>query len=341
MKKTTVTEFGFFDKEKVKLIELENDSIKVQVLNLGCTIHSIVLKEINHDIVVSPKKLEGYLEQFSGIHYYFGNTIGRYAGRISEGGFTLNDIDYQLKGHNGVHLHGGENGFHKKIWIIKDLISEPFPKLIMSCGSAHMEEGYPGSITVTAVVSIKNNVLEINYEGISDDDSVLNLTNHTYFNLGYDSIKKDYLKILSNKILECNDELIPTGKVMAIKDSLYDFQETSSLNKVQRIGGLDNTYCFENSDIENPKVTYYSPSSGATMKVSSNQKCVVVFAPKNLSFTGKAKNENHETLQYPAICFEMQNYPDAPNNPDFPSAFLKKGEPYHNRILYKFTVEGN
>lgn len=338
MYKTDEKIIGAFDQKDVKLISLENSFLRVEILNFGCTIHSITIKELDHDIVVGPKNLEGYLQQYNGIPYYFGATVGRYAGRISNGGFVLNEKKYPVKGKDGIHLHGGKNGLHQKNWKVEEVSTTPCPKVVLSCKSMDMEEGYPGNITVFATIELTNdNILEVEYNAVSDKDSILNLTNHTYFNLGIDSIQNHSLKISSDTILDCTTKLIPNGKKINIEKTTYDYGRLKPMHELSKTNGLDTTFCFKDSSLINTKVIYYAPSSGIEMKVSSNQKCAVVFAPKNLSFVKESKNRIHETLPYPSICFEMQNYPDAPNNPSFPSSVIKKGERYISRSIYEFN----
>ena len=338
--KTTIASFGFTSENEVKNIILENDFLRVEILNFGCTIHAILLKELNHDVVVGPKTLEGYIKQFEDNAYYFGATIGRHAGRISNGGFSLDDKRYDLNHANKVHLHGGKNGLHQKIWSIEKVETVPYPKVILSYESKDMEEGYPGNLKVTATISLTtNNAIELVYEAVGDKDTILNLTNHTYFNLGSDSITNHNLNLASDTILDCDENLIPSGKKLNIHQTAYDFTKASSLQKIEKNNGLDNVFCFEKNANNACKVIYFAPSTGLEMRISSNQNCAVVFAPEKLVFNKESKNEIYTSLPYPAICFEMQNYPDAPNHANFPSSTLKKGERYLNSIVYKFNIK--
>lgn len=340
MNVAVIKTFGFYKGKEVSSIILETSLLKVEILNFGCILHSIILKEaLNHDAIVSPKTLDGYINQFNGVPYYFGATIGRYAGRISNGSFTLHGKKYNLNSTGETHLHGGENGLYNRMWKIEGIQSKPFPMVTLSCDSPDMDQGYPGHVKVLASFSLEqNNALDVSYTAVSSKDTVLNLTNHAYFNLGMDSIENHFLQISSKKILACDANLIPSGKKITIENTPYDFTKLSPMHQLNKINGLDTTFCYENTSYEKPKVIYFAPSTRIEMKVSSNQNCAVIFAPKQINFEEQSKDKRGSNLHFPAICFEMQNYPDAPNRTSFPSSLLKKGESYKNKMVFEFGL---
>ncbi len=337
----SISVFGAIQEQTVHVIKLTNShGTEIQVLTYGATWHAFTFsdnKNRMHDVIVSPKSMEGYLAQFDVIPYYFGATIGRYAGRIAKGQFQLNDQSYQLYEEDGVHLHGGPKGIHSKIWQITSIHEGRNPSVSLSCQCRHLEDGYPGNLKVNATYRLtENNEVKITYEAVSDWDTVLNLTNHAYFNLGEDSVLDHQLQIHSDTILEVDDKLLPSGKLLPISKSPFDFQELRELSPIKAIDGLD--HCFAIApDTRHDQIRLKSPKSGLCLEVATNQPAVVVYAPQQLRFAKTPKNEKWPRLEFPSICLETQHFPDAPNHAHFPSAVLKSGVRYNNTTHYKFS----
>lgn len=333
-----------------KLISLGNQSIKevtlennqgssVKVLALGATLDSfiVLLKNgVSKELVVSPSTKSYYYQQFEHVPYYFGATIGRYAGRLSKSVIEIGEKTYLLDKEKTIQLHGGKHGLSKKIWEIKQTESEEVASVTLFCQSPHLEGGYPGNLQVEAKYTLRDdNSLEIIYTAISDRDTILNLTNHVYFNIGNGSVLHQSLQINSKRRLETDDNLIPTGKRIPLAETPYDFRSEKPIQGIAQIDGLDTTYCFDQVDMKTPKITYAAKDTELQMKVFSNQQSAVVFAPPKLMFKEGIHFQNFTENHYPSICFEMQNYPDAPNHPLFPNTLLRKGELYENRMVYK------
>nr|WP_299342543.1 aldose epimerase family protein [Allomuricauda sp.] len=326
----------------IEEITLSNESgCSIKLLALGATLDSFMIPLKNgtlKELVVSPENKEYYLEQFHHVPYYFGATVGRYAGRLGKPSIEINGTTYLLEEDEDIHLHGGKQGLSKKVWDVKQLKPDSNPSATFSYGSAHLEGGYPGHLKVEAKYTLhQDNSLEILYTAVSDQDTILNLTNHVYFNLGYSSVLNQLLKIDGDHILETNNNLVPTGKRIPVTDSAYDFRNERRINRILNIDGLDTTYCFGQYDMESPKVIYGAEDTRLKMEVFTNQKSAVVFAPPKLIYKKGTTFQNFSKNDFPSICFEMQNYPDSPNHPSFPSALLRKGEVYENRVIYKVT----
>ncbi|MEM9075451.1 MAG: aldose epimerase family protein [Bacteroidota bacterium] len=331
--------FGHIGDNEVHLVTLKNQhGTTFQCITYGAIWHSYIIKDKYNkevDVVVGPKSLKGYVDQFSKNPYFFGACVGRYAGRISNGNFTIDGTTYNLPHQHGVHLHGGNQGLGKKIWKVEQLSEGENPAVTLSCSSIHLEEGYPGNLQVSVTYTLKeNNELLVSFKANCDQDTVLNLTNHAYLNLSGSNILNDELCIKAEKTLEADEKLLPTGKLLPVTDSAYDFQKKSPIRKIEAIGGLDDTFVFKSACTEN-QVEYSSHKTGIHLKITTNQPAVVVFAPKNLRFEGTPK-QKWMTEGYPAICFETQNYPDAPNHKSFPSSVLPKGEIYKSWTSYTF-----
>lgn len=304
-----------------KQYNLSTDFLKLSVLDYGTIINNLILNDKYGNpvnvIINMPEPLD-YLNN----PVYLGATVGRYAGRIKNGTFYLNNQQISLDAEKGVHLHGGVNGWSMKYWTVEaynNQVDAPFIKLRYNC--KHTDKGYPGNITVYTTYTLLDNSLDIKYEATSDRDTILNITNHSYFNLSGkgNSIDKQSLKINADSYLEVNEKLIPTGKILSLKDTEMDF----SIQRKIEATRVDDTYILT-KDSEND-IVIKAPDTGIAMKVSTNQPAAVVFTPED----------------FPAICFETQNYPDAPNHKNFPSALLKANELYLNHSVFSFAVEPN
>ena len=269
----------------------------------GNTINVVVGKEFPSDYPFDTKAL--------------GASVGRYAGRISNGGFVLDRETYPLYEQKGIHLHGGKKGFHKRDWKIEEVHQgrEPFVKL--SYLSKHLEEGYPGNLKTTVTYKLVNNSLHIRYEASTDRTTVVNLTNHSYFRIDEKSKVDGYgLQLNSSKMVETLADKLPTGKVVSVSETPFDFLQEKEIGSVR----LDTPFVLNSNSQFAAKVA--SKNSGISLTVQTNQPALVVYTPP----------------EFPAICFETQNYPDAPNHKHFPSSVLRPGELYENISEFTFDL---
>ena len=298
-------------------VTIKNDSISLTVLDYGAIIQKLQVRDNRGkwtNIVVGYDEPIKYLEDGKSK----GVCVGRYAGRISQGGFVLEGKKYPLYAKDGVHLHGGKVGFGKKYWKIQKVHDgkEPFVKLTYL--SEDKEEGYPGNLQVSVIYKLSGNVLHIDHKATTDKTTVVNLTNHSYFKLDdADKIDGYDLQLNCPHVLETQDNLLPTGKLLSVKNTKYDFQKKRKIGETR----LDDPFVIgKNSNV----VGYvHSDRTGISMQVITNQPAVVVYTPPGFA----------------AICFETQNYPDAPNQPNFPSSVLKPGETYSNESEFIFGIE--
>lgn len=284
------------------------------VLDYGAIIQKLMLK--NEDgsytnVVVG----YDYPSQYLNDTYSLGACIGRYAGRISKG-FSLDRETYPLYNENGVHLHGGKEGFGKKYWKFEEVNHGENPYVRLSYESPHLEEGYPGNLKTTVTYVLKGKALRIIHEAVTDRTTVVNLTNHSYFRLdAEDSIKNYRLKLNCPRYLETKANLLPTGRVLATKGSPFDFTTVKPINGVR----LDTPFVIDPASTVAAEC--HSPNSGISIQVATNQPSMVVYTPKD----------------FPAICFETQNVPDAPNHEHFPSSVLRPREKYRNISEFRFS----
>ena len=300
----------------MKQVTLSNEHITLIALNYGAIIQKVLIKGKEGkytNVVVGYNHPSRYRLDENCL----GACIGRYAGRISNGGFELDREKFFLYQEEGVHLHGGKEGFHQKYWNIEEVVQGDRPYVKFSYTSKHLEEGYPGNLLVNVTYTLVGNALQIVHEAVTDRSTVINLTNHSYFKLDNSPYIDDYeLELNCPYYLETDDHLLPTGNLVPVRKGDHDFLLPKEIG-IRRF----NTPFVK--DMGSEKVAELSSrKSGINMKVYTNQPAVVVYTP----------------LDFPGICFETQNYPDAPNHEDFPNAVLRPGDRYNNITIFKFDL---
>lgn len=306
--------------------------MEASVITYGAAITSLRIpaKGGKVDVVLGFDSLQAYIDSYSlPSAPYFGAIIGRYSGRIKKGKFAIDAQKYQASPNHGEHtLHGGFEGFGQKVWRVENVSANA---ITLSHTSADGEEGFPGELTVHVSYALtEDNKLVVQYWATSTKDTVLNFTQHSYFNLEGHSqtIEKQELFINSNKILETKPDGIPTGLILKVDNCPYDF--TSAKDCPMKI---DTTFVIEDNII--PVASLTSEKTGLKMTVCTNQPSVHVYVGGNCFGQVEGKDgASYHPLS--GICFEAQHYPDAPNHPHFPSALLRKGEEYHQKTSFKF-----
>ena len=324
---------------QLRLLSLKNSrNTELKILNFGATIFSLEFqqegKKVN--IVVGPEKPEDYLRDiYHKRGKYFGSSVGRFAGRIGGGGFEINGKYYPIYNEDGVQLHGGQYGFTYKFWKVEELSQGKDPSALLSYLSKDGEEGYPGNLQVWVRYTLtEDDRLKIDYSAETDKETIVNLTNHTYFNLqGGGDVNAHNLKITADKVLETDERLIPSGNFLAVEGTDKDFRERKA------VGGtsLDTVFALSTTGESREKIVLYSPKSGISLKVFTRQPAVVVYVPEDLPQEWQYSTAVAKHRQ--AICLETQNFPDAPNHPGFPSAKLKPGEKYENNTIWTFHLD--
>jgi aldose 1-epimerase len=321
----------------VNSYELNNESgMQLTVINFGATITSLKIPLKNGDIVdvvLGFDNLEAYVKSFDlESAPYFGATVGRFAGRINNGNFCLNGKTISLNKNNNNHsLHGGNSGFSQKIWNVKEVTNGKNPSITLSYFSPAGEENYPGDLTVDLTCTLsEQNELIVEYKATTTEDTIINLTHHSYFNLdGHNtSILEQELTIDSCEILEADHQNIPSGNLLNLENNVFDFSQAKKCPQK-----IDTTFVLNKSEVENASL--FSPKNNLKMSVHTNQPAVHIYVGGNCFNTLKGK-ENADYHPLSGICFETQNFPDAPNHAHFPTAVLKKGDEYFHKTSYKF-----
>jgi aldose 1-epimerase len=325
------------DGKVVNSYELTNKrGAKLKVINYGATVTSlkIPLKSGEMvDVVLGFDTLENYINSFDlESAPYLGATVGRYAGRINNATFNLNgEIIHLDKNNNGHSLHGGKDNFSKKVWEVKNVNEGCSPSITFSYLSPANEGNYPGDLSVELTYTLsENNELIIEYNAQTTEDTVLNLTHHSYFNLdGHDSsVSEQELIVNSHKMLETTTENIPTGRVLNLENNAFDFNQPKPCPSK-----IDNTFVIEKEN--ELAASLFNKKNNLRMSVYTNQPGVHIYVGGNFFNAIKGK-ENADYHSLSGICFETQNFPDAPNHDNFPSSVLRKGEMYFHKTIYKF-----
>ncbi len=318
-----------------------------KVVTYGATLTELYVPDRHGkmgDVVLGFDDLQGYLGQ----HPYFGGTIGRYGNRIAKGKFTLDGKEYQLFLNNGPNsLHGGQIGFNRRVWKAEELKDKDAASVRFSYLSKDGEENYPGNLHVSVTYTLTNtNELKLQYAAETDKDTVLNLTNHSYFNLsGTDTgtILKYILYINADKYTPVDSTLIPTGKIESVVGTPLDFLKPTAIGarigELKEIGGYDHNYVL-NGKAGTLRVAakVIDPESGREIEVLTTQPGVQFYSAIGLNGSIKGKG-GVAYEKYGAICLETQHFPDSPNHPNFPSTELKPGEHFHSETIYKFTAK--
>ena len=317
--------------DNLKLIKLVNSrNTELLILNFGATIFSLKVNGIN--IIVGPEKPETYLTDIYHTRgKFFGASVGRYAGRISKGGFDIEGVKYPIFEREGVHLHGGEYGFSYKFWEVREMSETEDPFVILEYVSPHLEEGYPGELRVQVKYTLTEaDEVKIEYTAHTDRKTIVNLTNHAYINLnGGGDIDDHKLQINAEKYLETNAQNVPTGNFLNTVGTEFDFRKPAAIGEVP----LDTVF-----SLKEPKnqVVLTGDRSGISLEVTTNQPAVVVYVPEELP-----PDWNYSTeigSERAAICLETQKFPDSPHQPNFPSVILEPGEVYSNSTFWKFKT---
>ena len=311
--------------------------MEAEIISYGATLKSlkVPVNEKLVDVVLGFDSLDSYIKSYDlPSAPYFGTTVGRYAGRINKGVFNLNDKTFQLNQNNGENaLHGGAIGFGKKIWDVTNIIIDENPSITLQLTSEDLDENFPGKMTVNLTYTLtENNELKLNYKATTTEDTIINLTHHSYFNLdGHDATVLNQLMFIdSDVILETTEANIPTGNFINLSNNDFDFRTFKNCPST-----IDNSFVINSKKAVAAKL--YSQKNNLEMSVFTDQPSVHIYVGGNCF--GEIKGKEHvDYLPSSGICFETQNFPDAPNHKHFPNSVLKKGEEYSQKTIYKFQL---
>ena len=335
----------------VEIYTLKDEKIEVRVMTYGGEVLSVKVPDRTgkaEDVVLGFDDPGGYYENSNSKGAaFFGPIVGRYANRIAHAKFTLDGKEYTLTKNNGDNtLHGGPNGFHNHVWEGKIIADGVELKYLSRDG----EEGYPGNLSVTVSYTVSGGELKIDYSATADRDTVLNLTNHSYFNLsgqGKGTILAEELKLNASRFTPVDSGLIPTGELKPVVGTPFDFLKPHVVGerinaKDEQLllghGGYDHNFVIDGGGKTLAEAAeVYDPASGRVLQVLTTEPAVQFYTANFLDGSIKGKGG----VAYPrnaALCLETQHYPDSPNQPAFPTTVLKPGGKFHSTTIYRFSV---
>jgi len=327
---------------------INKNGIKCKIINLGGIVTELHVPDQDGkfaDVVLGFDNAKGYVDG----HPYFGAIIGRVANRIAAGKFKLDGKDYTIPTNNGKHtLHGGDVGFDKMVWRAHPSVGANGVSLLLNYTSKNGEQGYPGNLNCAVTYTLTNdNELRVDYVATTDATTVVNLTNHSYFNLaGHNSgtILNHELKLAATQYTPTDETLITTGKIEPVKGTPFDFTTATKLGaRIKELKGdpvgYDLNFVHGEKRLDTPKwvATMTEPKSGRTLSISTTEPGIQLYTGNFLDGTVKGKG-GAVYKQYDAFCLEAQFFPDSPNKAEFPSMTLKPGQEYRQTTIHKFGV---
>ena len=327
------------------------DGFEAVIITFGAAIHALKVPDRagrSEDILLGNDDLAGYLAQ----RRYFGATVGRYANRIAAARFTLDGKSHQLDVNNGVNmLHGGNDGFDRKVWTIAAIAAEPHPAVVLGYSSPHGEGGFPGELTARAIYRLTGPTeLSLTYEATTDRPTMVSLTNHAFFNLngalsGTD-VLDHRLTIAADHFLAVDASAIPLATPpRAVDDTPFDFRAPAPIGarirvndeQLQRGRGYDHNYCLPPGSEVRLAARLEAPRTGRAMDLLTDQPGLQFYSGNFLDGTYAGKGDRLYR-QSDAVCLEPHAWPDTPNRPDFPSARLDPGQLYRRTMIYRFGI---
>ncbi|WP_306186885.1 MULTISPECIES: aldose epimerase family protein [unclassified Streptomyces] len=339
------------DGTKVYRWSLANGGTRLKVLSYGGIVQSLEIPDRHGryaNVSLGYDNLEAYVKGTT----FFGATIGRYGNRIAKGRFTLDGKAYQLSVNDGENsLHGGAQGFNTKVWDIEPFTSGSDVGLRMYYTSADGEMGYPGTLRTKVTFTLdRHGDWRIDYEATTDKPTVVNLTNHTYYNLageGSGSIYDHELWLAAGRYTPTDSGLIPTGELARVAGTPFDFTRGKPIGRDIRVGhpqlvtakGYDHNFVLDKGVTAHPEhvVTLRDPGSGRTLKISTDQPGVQFYSGNFLDGTLTGPS-GHTYRQSDGLCLETQHFPDSPNQPSFPSTVLRPGQTYRSTTVHSFCA---
>lgn len=337
--------------KQVDLYTLSNSQgMKVQITNYGGKIVSIIVPDkdgIMGDVCQGYESAEGYINGSASM----GATMGRFANRIANAQFTLNDSTYRLPKNNGEHtIHGGAKGFRFKVWDAK-LLDEQ--NLELSYAAADGEEGFPGRFTLKVLYTVtSDNELKLTYHATTDKPTVFNVTNHAFFNLageGHGSVLDHQLMVNADSYTPVDETAIPTGEIATVENTPLDFRQMRRIGdrinddfiQLKHVGGYDHNFALNKDANELAHAALlFDPGSGRAMEVKTTEPGIQVYTANSLSGKdGDIGKGGHAYGSQSSVCLETQHFPDSPNHPNFPTTVLNPGENYVSTTIYKFFIK--
>ena len=335
------------DGTKIDLVTLTNaHGLEVKIMTYGATLISVKTPDREGRLSNITLYLDTFDDYLRG-HPLFGSVVGRYANRIAGAKFAIDGVAYPLTPNAGkVHIHGGGNGFQKKVWQAALLPQADAAAVEFTLTSPDGDEGYPGTLHVKLVYSLNNdNELKLEYTATTDKATVVNLTNHAYWNLagaGSGDILGHILTLHADAYLPADEQKVPTGEIRSVKGTVMDFTEPHLIGaRIKDVEGENYDHCYAVNQRPGaallPAAHVVDPTSGRVLDVWTTKPGVQFFTARFL--TNKWKGGGRPYGPYHGFCLETQHFPDSPNRSNFPSPIIRPNETYHHVTVYKFSVQ--
>jgi aldose 1-epimerase len=347
--KVTTQAFGKMpDGTSVEIYSLSDSAYEARIATYGGIIVSLKVPDRSGksaDVVLGFDDLNGYVDNFNGSSpAFFGAIIGRYANRIAHGSFSLDGTKYSLPLNDGQNsLHGGPHGFNNVVWKAKAIDGGVELTYVSKDGEA----GYPGNLSAVVRYTLVKGDLRIEYSATTDKDTVVNLTNHSYFNLaGQGDILNHQLTLHASRFTPVDAGLIPTGELKPVESTPFDFRKAAAIGarinaddeQLHRGHGYDHNWVLDNTGGKLAEAAeLYDPASGRVLTILTDQPGIQFYSGNFLNGSIKGKGGKTDEL-HAALCLETQHFPDSPNHPDFPTTELKPGEHYHTVTIFRFST---
>lgn len=346
MGQINVSKISEHNNKDIDLIKLDNGNVSISFLNYGALIYEIIVPDkdgVKENIVCSYENVEDYIDSST----YFGMICGRTSGRIEDGIFNLDGKEYNVSINNGGNnLHGGFKGFGYKVWEYTTFKDGENLGVKFHCKSPHLEEGYPGNVEVEIIYTLIDKSITIEFSGTTDQKTLLNLTNHSYFNLSGDYkrlVTEQKLYIDADCFIRLKNNMIGIDNINVINTPM-DFKIPKLIGKDiespylqdHNTSGYDHPWVLNESEFNKPKVIFEDELCGRKMEIFTTYPCLVVYSYNYAD--GELLKGNVRAKKYHGICFETQYEPNGINNKDFNSAILSKDEKYYEKTILKFSV---
>lgn len=338
------------DGRPIELYRLKNPKMEAEFMSYGAGIISLTLPDRTgerQNVVLGFNSLDDYVENHrSKAPFFFGSTIGRYANRIANAHFALDGQAYLLAKNNGPHsLHGGPGGFYNVVWNAQPIENGISFHYLSKDG----EEGFPGNLSITVRFVLGGADLKIEYLASTHKTTVVNLTNHAYFNLagaGYPSILSHELKLFASQFTPVDSGTIPTGEIRSVAGSALDFRQANAIGErihdrdeqLKVANGYDHNFVLDDSSNQlKLAAEVYEPTSGRVLEVLTTEPAIQFYSGNYLG--GSARGKSGEPyVKHSGLCLETQHFPDSPNHANFPSTVLRAGETFHSVTIYRFST---
>lgn len=335
--------------KSVERYVLDNGHIEVSLLTWGATVQSLLVPDRysdQSDVVLGFDELAGYL----GDHPYLGAVVGRYANRIARGRFTLDGVDFQIPTNvRGSALHGGPEGFHRQVWAARAIDTPDELAVEFSHLSPHDTMGFPGTLDTTVAYSLDGGDIRIDYRATSDRPTILNLTQHSYFNLAGllgGSIESHELEMPASRYLPVDSDSIPLGQTAAVDGTPFDFRRPKPVGRDIGLAdeqlthgrGFDHSWVLDGSSTS-PSLAarLFEARTGRMLEVLTSEPAVQFYSGNQLDGSLRGKR-GRPYQRREGLCLETQHFPDSPNRPGFPSVVLRPGEEFRSTTIWRFST---